>query len=101
MTLENVLTILGFVVTLLGSIIAVAVVWGRFSEKVKNLKEQVEKIERENSHQHDEFYETQRQADRLTERMDKVLGMLAEMKLDIKELKTTLDRIPQDRSAGK
>jgi|GEM_PF-3894491 uncharacterized coiled-coil DUF342 family protein len=98
MSIGTVLTLTGLFLTACGSIIAIAVVWGRFTEKVASLEKRMEEVRLENNSQHNAFYETQRQADRLTERMDQVLGILAEMKID---LKTALDRIPQARSEGK
>jgi len=95
MTLERVLTILGFVVTLCGSIIAVAVVWGRFTEKVKNLKEQIDKLAAENGHQHDAFFESRRETDRLTTKMDQVYDLLNELKVDVKDISS---RIPLART---
>lgn len=91
MSIGSVMTLVGLFISLVGSTIAIAVVWGRFTEKVAALEKQVEKFEAENGKQHDEFYGTRREVDGLSSRVASMTELLKEVREDMKQL---LGRMP-------
>jgi predicted nucleic acid-binding Zn-ribbon protein len=94
MSLTEIISLLISALTIIGTVIAVGIVWGRLTERLQNTETRMKEDRETNSSNHEEFQRNAKETVALATEMKSIGKQLETVQTDIREI---LDRLPARR----